>query len=203
MSKKKNREAEKETVNPEQTVQEQPDMTEQAAPAESAAENTENREQVQPTAEEALRAELDEARKNADTYLNMAQRVQADFENYRRRNQNSMRESFDDGASAFATTLLPVIDNLERAIAAAAESPDPSLKSGVEMIQRQLVEAFEKRGITAIERLGQPFDPNLENAIMQGTPEDGEPGTVCQVFQKGYQMKDKLLRAAMVKVVPD
>ena len=138
-----------------------------------------------------------------EEYLNMAQRVQADFENFRRRNQNVRKEAFDEGARAFATTLLPVIDNLERAIAAAQNSADESLKSGVEMVYRQLCEAFEKRGITPIDRLGETFDPNLENAVMQGTAEEGEPGTVCAVFQKGYQMEGMVLRHAMVKVVPE
>lgn len=133
----------------------------------------------------------------------MAQRVQADFENYRRRNQNVRKEAFDEGTRTFATTLLPVIDNLERAVAAAAESPDASLREGIEMVCRQLCEAFEKRGITTIDRLGQPFDPNLENAVMQGAPEEGQPGTVCEVFQKGYQLEGMVLRHAMVKVVPE
>lgn len=135
----------------------------------------------------------------------MAQRVQADFENFRRRNQNVRKEAFDDGARAFATTLLPVIDNLERAITAAGENAGEgdSLKSGVEMVLRQMCEAFEKRGITPISRQGEKFDPNLENAVMQGAPEDGEPGTVCEVLLKGYQMEGTVLRHAMVKVVPE
>ena len=147
--------------------------------------------------------ELAAAIAKQEEYLNMAQRVQADFENFRRRNQNVRKEAFDEGARAFATTLLPVIDNLERAIAAAQNSPDESLRSGVEMVHRQLCEAFEKRGITTIDRKGEKFDPNLENAVMQGAPEDGEPGTVCEVFQKGYQMEGVVLRHAMVKVVPE
>lgn len=138
-----------------------------------------------------------------EEYLTMAQRVQADFENFRRRNQNVRKEAFDDGARSFATTLLPVLDNLERAIAAGAQSPDESLRSGVEMVYRQLCEAFEKRGITVINRLGERFDPNLENAVMQGAPEDGEPGAVCEVLQKGYQLEGIVLRHAMVKVVPE
>lgn len=94
-----------------------------------------------------------------------------------RRNQNVRKEAFDDGARAFATTLLPVIDNLERAITAAGKNAGEgdSLKSGVEMVLRQMCEAFEKRGITPISRQGEKFDPNLENAVMQGAPEDGEP----------------------------
>lgn len=156
-------------------------------------------EAPQPTEQEqALAAAL----AKQEEYLNMAQRVQADFENFRRRNQNVRKEAYDDGTRSFAATLLPVLDNLERAIAAAQQSPDESLKSGVEMVYRQLCEAFEKRGIKTIDRKGEKFDPALENAVMQGTPEDGEPGTVCEVFQKGYELEGMVLRHAMVKVVP-
>ena len=160
-------------------------------------------ETVQETANAVSAEELAAAIARQEEYLNMAQRVQADFDNFRRRNQNVRKEAFDEGARAFATTLLPVIDNLERAIAAAQNSSDESLRSGVEMVHRQLCDAFEKRGITAIDRKGEKFDPNLENAVMQGSPEDGEPGTVCDVFQKGYQMEGMVLRHAMVKVVPE
>ena len=160
-------------------------------------------ETVQEAAPAVSAEELAAAIAKQEEYLNMAQRVQADFDNFRRRNQNVRKEAFDEGARAFAVTLLPVIDNLERAIAAAQNSSDESLRSGVEMVYRQLCEAFEKRGITAIDRKGEKFDPNLENAVMQGTPEDGEPGTVCEVFQKGYQMEGMVLRHAMVKVVPE
>ena len=150
-----------------------------------------------------LRAALEKAEAQSEEYLNLAQRVQADFDNFRRRNQNLRREAFDDGARAFVTTLLPVVDNLERAIDAAKESPDPALREGVEIVCRQLLDAFEKRGVQPINRLGERFDPNLENAVLQGSPEDGEPGAVCEVFQKGYQMGDVILRHAMVKVVPE
>lgn len=160
-------------------------------------------EQAQEAAPSVSAEELAAAIAKQEEYLNMAQRVQADFDNFRRRNQNVRKEAFDEGACAFAATLLPVIDNMERAIAAARNSADESLLSGVEMVYRQLCEAFEKRGITAIDRKGEKFDPNLENAVMQGAPEDGEPGTVCEVFQKGYQMEGKVLRHSMVKVVPE
>ena len=160
-------------------------------------------EQTEAAEETNLADELAAAVAKQEEYLNMAQRVQADFDNFRRRNQNVRKEAFDDGARTFATTLLPVIDNLERAIAAAANTSDASLKEGVEMIHRQLSDAFTKRGITVIDRKGEAFDPNLENAVMQGTADEGEPGTVCMVLQKGYKMGDHVLRFAMVKVVAD
>lgn len=143
------------------------------------------------------------AQAKSEEYLTLAQRVQADFDNYRRRNQNVRGEAFEDGARAFITTLLPALDNMERAVDAADSAADQALKEGVEMVRRQLTEAFTKRGVTPIDRKGEKFDPNLENAVMQGTAGDGEPGTVCEVFQKGYQMGGVVLRHAMVKVVPD
>ena len=106
-----------------------------------------------------------------------------------------------DGLSEAA--MLPVLDNLERALAAAENADADALKTGVEMTRKQMVAAYEKLGVTPIDRLGEKFDPNLEEAIMQGTADDGEPGTVCMVLQKGYMMDKTVLRHAMVKVVPD
>ena len=150
---------------------------------------------------EELQSQLEAAQKQSEEYLNMAQRVQADFENFRRRNNAARADSFEEGARAFIQTILPVMDNLERALA--AESSDPALKEGVSMVYRQLSEALEKRGVTVIDRMGEKFDPNLENAVMQGTSEEGEPGAVCAVLQKGYKMGDFVLRHAMVKVVAE
>lgn len=179
------------------------DMETEAVETADGAMDAQETEKTEETAAAVSAEELAAALAKQEEYLNMAQRVQADFDNFRRRNQNVRKEAFDEGARTFATTLLPVIDNMERAIAAAQNSADESLRSGVEMVCRQLCEAFEKRGITTIDRKGEKFDPNLENAVMQGTPEDGEPGTVCEVFQKGYQMEGLVLRHAMVKVVPE
>ena len=136
-----------------------------------------------------------------EEYLNMAQRVQADFENFRRRNNSVRAESFEDGARDFIKNILPVIDNLERALA--AESHDEALHEGVSMVYRQLMDVMEKRGVTAIDRTGEKFDPNLENAVMQGDASEGEPGTVCAVLMKGYKLGDHVLRHAMVKVVAE
>ena len=171
-------------------------LEEEALPVEDAADASQAPKG--PTQEE-----LDAAKAKADEYLTLAQRVQADFDNFRRRNESVRADAYNEGVRALAATLLPVMDNLERAVDAAKESPDVQLKEGVGLVLRQLGDVFQKQGITPIDRLGEKFDPNLENALMQGTPEDGEPGTVCQVFQKGYQIGKNVLRHAMVKVVPD
>ena len=149
-----------------------------------------------------LIADLKKAQQERDEYLTLAQRVQADFDNYRRRNNSARAEAFDEGAMAFAKTLLLVIDNLERALEADTVSAD-ALKEGVQMVYRQLCEAFEKRGISPIARLGEKFDPALENAVMTAPREEGEPGTICAVLQKGYKTDKMVLRHAMVKVVAE
>jgi molecular chaperone GrpE len=160
-------------------------------------------EDAQPIDIEQLMTDLTEARRLSDEYLNLAQRVQADFENYRRRNNAARAEAFDEGAVSLAKTLLPVIDNLERALEASADTCDTVLRDGVTMVYRQLSEAFEKRGIEAISRPGEKFDPALENAVMTASREEGEPGTVCEVLQKGYKLDKCVLRHAMVKVVQE
>ena len=144
---------------------------------------------------------LEASRQKAEEYLNLAQRVQADFDNYRRRNQNIRADAFEDGAKEFIKLLLPVVDNLERALA--AESTDEAMRAGVELVYKQLSEVLQKRGVTVIDRLGEKFDPNLENAVMQGTEDEGEKGAVCAVLQKGYKLGDAVLRHAMVKVVAE
>lgn len=148
-----------------------------------------------------LQKQLEAAKKQSDEYLNMAQRVQADFENFRRRNNTVRADAYEDGARAFIKTILPVMDNLERALA--AESADAALHEGVSMVHRQLSEALEKRGVTVIDCAGEKFDPRLEDAVMQADASEGEPGTVCLVLQKGYQLGDVVLRHAMVKVVAE
>ena len=148
-----------------------------------------------------LQKQLEAAKKQSDEYLNMAQRVQADFENFRRRNNAVRADAYEDGARAFIKTILPVMDNLERALA--AESADAALHEGVSMVHRQLSEAMEKRGVTVIDCAGEKFDPRLEDAVMQADASEGEPGTVCLVLQKGYQLGDVVLRHAMVKVVAE
>lgn len=148
----------------------------------------------------ALKEELDKTKAQCEEYLDLAQRKQAEFANYRRRTEGVRAEAYDDGRRDAIDKLLPVIDNLERALMAAGEE-DSALKSGVDMVLRQTKETFAKMGVEEIDPLGQPFDAQLHNAVMQGTAEEGEPGTVCAVFQKGYKLGERVIRFAMVKVV--
>ena len=148
-----------------------------------------------------LQEELAKKQQELDDTVRLLQRNQADFENFRRRNKATRAEAYEDGAREFIKQLLPVVDNLERAVA--QESTDETLMTGVKLVYKQLMETLEKRGVTVIDRPGEKFDPNLENAVMQGTADEGEPGTVCAVLQKGYKMGDFVLRHAMVKVVEE
>ena len=149
----------------------------------------------------AIQETLEQTEAQRDEYLDMAQRVQAEFDNYRRRNNNVRAEAYDDGARAFIKTILPVCDNLDRALC--AETTDAAYKEGVQLVYKQLMDCLEKRGVSVIDRKGERFDPNLEDAVIQGDPSEGEPGTVCDVLLKGYKLGDSVLRHAMVKVIAE
>ena len=186
--------------NPQEPIPEE--VKAQASEPEESAEPREEAEEAEkPQAPE--KTELEAAEEKAAEYLAMAQRIQADFENFRRRNESVRADSFAEGKRDVASVMLPVLDNLERAAEAAGNSADEGLKNGVNLVLKQMKDVYQKLGVEPIDRLGEKFDPNLENAILQGTEEDGEPGTVCQVLQKGYRMGERVLRHAMVKVVPE
>ena len=143
--------------------------------------------------------ELEATKAQRDEYLDLVQRKQAEFANYRRRTESVRVEAYDDGRRDAIEKLLPVVDNLERALTAAGE--ESSLKSGVEMVLRQTLDILAKMGVETIDPMGQPFDAELHNAVMQGSEDEGEPGTVCMVLQKGYKLGARVIRHAMVKVV--
>ena len=185
----------------EKQIPEEELMTE--IPEEPSENETETAEETSGQDGDALKRELEEANAKTAEYLAMAQRVQADFENYRKRNESVRADAFADGRREVAAAMLPVLDNLERAVGAAADSVDEALKNGMELVLKQMTDIYQKMDVTPIDRKGERFDPNLENAVLQGTAEEGEPGTVCQVLQKGYRMGDRVLRHAMVKVVAE
>ena len=191
-----------ETENRPLDEQELPTPEEAAALAAEAmmAEETEAQETPEPE-KNPLQAALEAAAAKADEYLTLAQRVQADFENFRRRNESVRADSFAEGQRSAVTAILDVRDNLERALPLAEEGTP--LSEGLALTLKNLTAAFDKLGVKEISRLGEKFDPNLENAVMQGSPDEGEPGTVCAVFQKGYEMNGRVLRHALVKVVPE
>ena len=174
--------------------QEQPEVAAETAEIPDAAE-------AEETSELKLAA-LKSAAAKADEYLALAQRTQADFDNFRRRNESVRADAHLEGQRSVVKAMLPVLDNLERALSAPAVEGD-ALRTGLEMTHKQMVTVLEKLGVTAIDRVGEKFDPNLEEAIMQVPASMGEPGTVAMVLQKGYIMGGQLIRAAMVQVVAE
>lgn len=160
-----------------------------------------NTDEVQTDISEITKS-LEEALAKQEEYLAMAQRVQADFDNYRKRNINLRKEAFDDGKVDFIKGLLPIVDNFQLAMDSMKEHDGEALLSGVQIIYKQILDLLEKNNISQINRLGEMYDPNLEEVVTQGSTDDGEPGTVCEVLQKGYKMNDTVIRYSMVKVVP-
>lgn len=148
-----------------------------------------------------LEAELTQAKAKADEHYDHLLRLQADFDNYRKRTQKEKTEIIKYASERIVSELLPVLDNFERAVSAAQVNPDFSTFSqGVEMILRQLQTALTKEGLKAIEAIGQPFDPNLHDAVLRVESEEHPENTVVDELQKGYYLKEKVLRPSMVKV---
>jgi molecular chaperone GrpE len=142
----------------------------------------------------ALQQQVDE---NHNRYL----RAQADFDNFRRRTLKEKEELAQYASLKLVGQLLPVLDNFQRALQTGGEGAESgSFAKGVDMIYRQLSQVLEAEGLKPMEVVGQPFDPELHQAIMQVESEEYEAGTVVEVIQPGYRLKDKVIRPAMVKV---
>jgi molecular chaperone GrpE len=169
---------------------------------ESGQESTEEDELRIPTREEyeALQEELELMSKENEELSHMLLRLRADFDNYRRRMQREKAKISEQALFNFIQQLLPVVDNLERALEAAEVSEAGSFVQGVEMIHRQLLEVMKREGVSLIEAEGQPFDPNIHEAIGKEEKEGYEPNTVIEVVQKGYKLNERVLRASKVKV---
>lgn len=128
-------------------------------------------------------------------------RAQADFDNFRRRTMKEKEELGQYASMKLIGQLLPVVDNFERAVAAASVNGDfESLAKGVDMIFRQLESTLEQEGLKAMNVVGEPFNPEFHQAIMTVDSDEHEEGIIVEEVQKGYILKDKVLRPAMVKV---
>ena len=151
-------------------------------------------EQVQQDLDElAAKAE------RADEYLLLAQRTQADFENYRKRAARDAAMAQDRGVAKLAKELLPAIDNLERALNAASQQ-DATLTEGIRLVHTDLLSALQRVGVEPFSPRGEQFDPQFHEAVAQQPIEGAESGTVAEVFQQGYRLGDSVLRPARVLV---
>ena len=164
---------------------------------------TERADETGPEAgeEDAIAADLAKARAEAESYLDDLRRLQADFDNYRKRTLREQTARTASASQALVARLLPVLDNFELAVSAAEQSRDfDRMLKGVEMVLGALREVLEGEGLVKIEAEGKPFDPERHEAVIAVEQEDTEPGMVVDIVRAGYELRGKVLRPAMVKV---
>lgn len=149
--------------------------------------------------EAELQSRIEELEQEKQELMGRLLRLQADFDNYRKR-MRAEKEILEENANFnLIQKLLPVVDNLERASQSSAEAKE-AVVEGLAMITRQFLEILKKEGVEPMDCRGKPFDPNYHEAVLQEKNPDHIPGTVIEEIQKGYFMKDRVLRISMVKV---
>lgn len=145
--------------------------------------------------------QLEELQKKLEEMENRFLRERADFENFKRRTSLDKEAQQKYRAQALITNLLPVLDNFGRALSVEVKTEEAqSIITGMDMIYRSLVDALKEEGLEEIEALNKEFDPNFHQAIMTGNDGEKESGIVLEEFQKGYVLKDRVIRPSMVKV---
>ena len=176
----------------------------QPAPADSEPDTMEAT--VDATPEDALERDVEqiyEKAKKADEYLALAQRTKADFENYRKRAARETAAAQDRGVAKLAKELLPAVDNLDRALELAQHDGDngaSTLVSGIKLVHADVIAALSRLGIERFEPKGEQFDPQRHEAIAQQPVEGAQPGTIVEVYQRGYLLGDFVIRPARVVV---
>lgn len=139
----------------------------------------------------------DDNMQEAYNYLELAQRVQAEFENYRKRTQSAEKEARQKGIIEAVEKLLPVVDSVD---IAKKQVTDENLLNALEIINKQIFQSLESLGVKKIEALGKTFDPNFHNAIMTGEDAEKQPDIVLEEYQQGFTLNDKVIRYSVVKV---
>lgn len=173
----------------------------QAETATEAVERSEVQEEIELSVEEQYEAKLAELQAKLDDEENRHLRLRADFDNMRRRQQLDREAAEKYRAQSLLSDLLPVLDNFERALQVETTSEETaSIIKGIEMVYRSLLEATEKEGLQVIKAEGEQFDPNIHQAVMQEQDSEKETGVVLRELQKGYILKDRVLRPTMVSV---
>lgn len=180
----------------EETIQTEETRSEANVVAESASEQ----ESYTLTAEEfaAAKAHIEAITKEKDETVNLLQRIQADFDNFRRRNASIRLDSYEEGKRDTVKELLPALDNLDRALDS-IPSENANLREGIAMVQRQMLDSLKKLGLEEVES-DCIFDPVKHEAVMREKVDGRESGEIVVVFQKGYRMGGRIIRHCMVKV---
>lgn len=159
----------------------------------------ENKETEEILQEEILQEENDTLELELDEMKNSFQRLQADFANYKKRVEREKKQIISFANEKIITELLPVLDNLERALVS-CEQEESGIKEGVNMVFDQFIQVLENNGLKIIEDLDCEFDPNFHHAVLQEEVDGVNSGTIIEVFQKGYKLNEKVIRPSMVKV---
>lgn len=144
-----------------------------------------------------VQAHIEQLQKERDETVVLLQRNQADFDNFRRRNAQVRKDSYEDGKRDCVAQLLSVLDDFDRVVD--SSDGEAAWLDGVKLVQKKLRQTLEKLGLEEVDASGM-FDANLHNAVMSEKAEGKEPGTILAVLQKGYRMGDRIIRYAMVKV---
>ena len=162
-------------------------------------EATKEESQYMDPVEALEQSKADEAQAKIDYYIDIARRTQADFDNYRKRTVSARAEAIVDGKLEAIKAFLPVIDNIDRALLHAKDGD--AVADGLKLIRKQVEKTLEDLNVELIGAVGDKFDPNLHEAVLQEPASEGmESGVISEVFQKGYKLGDKVIRYTMVKV---
>lgn len=167
-----------------------------------ASENTEETKAAEDSSAETIeeKTPLEKAEESIANLSDRLMRTAAEFDNFKKRSQREKDEVYSNAVCDTVEKLLPVLDNLERAIAASVDSGDDSgVLEGIKMVKKQFEDSLSSIGVVAIDAVGKPFDPEKHNAVMTAESDEDE-NTVLEEFMKGYLYKDKVVRHSMVKV---
>ena len=211
-----------EELEKDKVVEETVDTEESQAAEESAEETkaedaaeTENAQDTEATSEETdtkekkdgifgKKKKKDKKDEQIEDLNDRLRRQMAEFDNFRKRSDKEKSQMFDMGAKSIIEKVLPVVDNFERGLAAVPEEQkDDAFVTGMDKVYKQMMTEFDSIGVKPIEAVGQEFNPDLHNAVMQVESEEFEPGIVAQELQKGYMYKDTVVRHSMVAVVSE
>ena len=187
----------------EETEEETLNEVEDAAEAEDDASETENEVPLKHKDKKKLKkveAEIASLTQKLAEEQDKYMRLYAEYDNFRRRSAKEREGVYSEAYCDAVLQILPIIDNLERAVQYTAEDPESPMAKGIELTIKSCVEALNKMGVYEIEALGKPFDPNFHNAVMHVEDETLGENEIAEVFMKGYVKGDKVIRFSMVKV---
>ena len=186
----------------EETKTEDSAETENAQDTEAASEETDTKEKKDGIF--GKKKKKDKKDEQIEDLNDRLRRQMAEFDNFRKRSEKEKSQMFDMGARSIIEKVLPVVDNFERGLAAVPEEQkDDAFVTGMDKVYKQMMTEFDSIGVKPIEAVGQEFNPDLHNAVMQVESEEYEPGVVAQELQKGYMYKDTVVRHSMVAVVSE